>query len=126
DQYYFGAFTDRTDGRWFANWGTGVVHITTVADSFHFEVLLPATGQLSSSFVMGISQDSRGRMWFGHDNNPATGDTYGLDIYDPAGPTAWQHYDMSNTAMAGNRVWAIGFDPLGRAWLGYRPGGAQV
>jgi ligand-binding sensor domain-containing protein len=125
--YWFAALVDHTGGRWFGNWGSGLAHITSVADSFHYELIAPtAPGVgLSGYFVMSAAEDARGRLWFGQDT-PTGVDATGVDIYDPAS-SRWTNIQKTTTPqLTSNQVWSIAFDERGRAWLGERRGGVDV
>ncbi len=124
DNFYFGAYTARDGSLWFSNWGQGIVKVVPQADTFAFTLIPPSDGGLTVPWAMGIGQDGNGRMWFAHDNNPGSGETYGLDIFAP--PSTWQRVYSGNAPIASDRVWAVTFDLYDRAWIGYRPGGVQV
>ncbi len=126
DDFWFASFVDRSGGRWFGNWGDGLAHITGPRTSFAFELIGASPDGLSSPFVMGIGQDAAGRLWFGHDNNPLSSETYGVDVRETNG--AWSLVSVGDPryALTSNRVWAIAFDRAGRAWLGEKSGGVDV
>ncbi len=68
-----------------------------------------ANSGLAGDNVRAITQDTRGRLWFGTWSD-------GVSVYDPSA-NAWTTFNTENV-LPNNRVQAASLDSLGRVWLG--------
>ncbi|MEE9186750.1 MAG: two-component regulator propeller domain-containing protein [Bacteroidota bacterium] len=107
-------FVDSRGDVWAACWYHGVVRFGTGAHDQHGWSVLTKSDGLADIYVLAITEDKEGNVWFG------TFD--GVSKFDPtARENAWTTLRPENTGLTSTTVTALAVDDSGHIWFGTEP-----